>query len=388
MLKIDVQKELGDLSLDIQADIPLQGVCAIFGRSGAGKTSLVNMLGGLSHPDSGDIHLGEKTLFSRVDSRGLRVNLPPEKRNIGYVFQEARLFPHYTVRGNLNYGKKDYGKKDYGNKDQSNKDQSNTRSADDHFNQIVNLLGIEHLLGRYPKSLSGGEKQRVAIGRALLTSPSMLLMDEPLASLDLPRKRELIPYLQSLASQLSIPIVYVSHSLDEILQLADHMLVLSSGKVVAQGPLAQVWNSDEMRPWVSAQELSSLLHAKVVARHPKYPMTQLMLKDGNRLWVSGLLDDSPKERLLKVRVEANHVSLCTSIPENSSIRNVLSGTVKELHSNDTGEQVQVKIQLGDDELWANVTTWACDDLGLMCGTQVYAQIKGVSMGATDLAQSH
>ncbi|MCK6264268.1 molybdenum ABC transporter ATP-binding protein ModC [Vibrio sp. ZSDE26] len=368
MLKLNIEKQLGDLHLNVQAHIPLKGVCAIFGRSGAGKTSLVNVLGGLSTPDSGEIQLGERTLFTNTDSCSKAVNLPPEKRKIGYVFQEARLFPHYTVKGNLNYGVKQADK--------------------EHFTQIIELLGIEALLERYPNSLSGGEKQRVAIGRALLTSPTMLLMDEPLASLDLPRKRELIPYLQSLAKSLNIPIVYVSHSLSEILQLADYMIVLNEGQVVAQGPLTEVWNSDEMRPWLAAQELSSLLNAKVVGSHEHYPMTQLDLKDGNHLWVNGLLDSSLQNSSLKVRVEANHVSLCTSKPENSSIRNILSGVIKELHPNDNGEQVLVKVALGDDELWANVTSWACDDLGLRLGCHVYAQIKGVSMGPTDIAQSH
>ncbi|MGC9400815.1 molybdenum ABC transporter ATP-binding protein ModC [Vibrio genomosp. F10 str. 9ZC157] len=370
MLTIRVHKQLGDLVLDVHADIPLQGVCAIFGRSGAGKTSLVNLLGGLSTPDHGEIRLGDVTLFSRSETSVKQkcINLPPEKRNIGYVFQEARLFPHYTVKGNLNYG---------------------VSSPDDnHFQKIITLLGLETLLDRYPSSLSGGEKQRVAIGRALLTSPSMLLMDEPLASLDLPRKRELIPYLQSLTKQLNIPIVYVSHSLSEILQLADHMLVLHSGKVMVQGPLAQVWNSDEMRPWIPAQELSSLLHAKVTSRHGQYPMTRLDLNDGNHLWVNGLLDEALINTVLKVRVEANHVSLCTSIPKDTSIRNVLKGIVRELHSNENGEQVQVKIAFGEDELWANVTTWACDDLRLEKGMGIYAQIKGVSMGPTDIAHSH
>ncbi|MGF1722404.1 molybdenum ABC transporter ATP-binding protein ModC [Vibrio kyushuensis] len=368
MLKVDIKKQLGDIELDVQVEIPLQGVCAIFGRSGAGKTSLVNVLGGLSHPDYGDIHLGERVLFSKNTTSSKIINLPPEKRKIGYVFQEARLFPHYTVKGNLNYGV--------------------VKSDKESFQKIIHLLGIEDLLERYPNSLSGGEKQRVAIGRALLTSPTMLLMDEPLASLDLPRKRELIPYLQKLAKQLSIPIVYVSHSLSEILQLADHMLVLNAGKVVAQGPLAQVWNSDEMRPWIAAQELSSLLHAKVVERHTQYPMTRLELQDGNHLWVNGVLDESLHNTSLKVRVEANHVSICTSKPENSSIRNILKGFIKELHPNDNGEQVQIKVALGEDELWANVTTWACEELKLSCGSHVYAQIKGVSMGPTDIAQSH
>ena len=358
MLTINIEKRLGQLQLKVDTQLPLQGVTAVFGRSGAGKTSLVNLLGGLSTPDSGEIRLGDKLLYQQG-----KVNLPPEKRQIGYVFQEARLFPHYSVKGNLNYG---------------------VRKANPVlFDRIVQLLGIEKLLSRYPSTLSGGEKQRVAIGRALLTSPDMLLMDEPLASLDLPRKRELLPYLQTLSQELKLPIVYVSHSLDEILQLADYMLVLHQGKLIAQGALSEVWNSQQMRPWVPLQELSSLLSAKVADRHPDYPMTRLVMDDGNYLWVNGYLAETAKK--LKVRIQANHVSVCTEIPKGSSIRNLLKGEIKELYPSDNGEQIQLKIALGRDELWANITPWACDELQLTHGKAIYAQIKGVTMTQMDIA---
>ncbi len=363
MITINIAKRLGHLNLNVNATLPLNGVTAVFGRSGAGKTSLVNILGGLSDPDSGLIKLGDKVLFKKGG-----INLPPEKRRIGYVFQEARLFPHYKVRGNLNYGVR--------------------RSDPDLFNKIVALLDIAPLLDRFPISLSGGEKQRVAIGRALLTSPDLLLMDEPLASLDLPRKRELIPYLQTLARELSVPIVYVSHSLDEILQLADYMIVLNQGEAVAQGSLTDVWNSEQMRPWLPAQELSSLLYASVAGTHPSYSMTQLIMDDGNHLWINGELPKSKDNKPIKVRIEANHVSICTERPKGSSIRNVLKGVIREVHRSESGEQIQLKLALGNDELWANVTPWACDDLNLVAGKSVYAQIKGVSMGQTDIAQSH
>ncbi|ABN63017.1 molybdenum ABC transporter ATP-binding protein ModC [Shewanella baltica] len=361
MLTINIEKRLGQLQLKVDTQLPLQGVTAVFGRSGAGKTSLVNLLGGLSTPDCGEIRLGDKLLYQQG-----KVNLPPEKRHIGYVFQEARLFPHYSVKGNLNYGVR--------------------KTNPVLFDRIVQLLGIEKLLSRYPSTLSGGEKQRVAIGRALLTSPDMLLMDEPLASLDLPRRRELLPYLQTLSQELKLPIVYVSHSLDEILQLANYMLVLHQGKLIAQGALSEVWNSEQMRPWVPLQELSSLLSAKVADRHPDYPMTRLVMDDGNYLWVSGYLTETTKK--LKVRIQANHVSVCTEVPKGSSIRNLLKGEIKELYPSDNGEQIQLKIALGHDELWANITPWACDELQLTHGKAIYAQIKGVTMTQIDIAESH
>lgn len=381
MLTIDINKQLGGLTLKVNAQIPMQGICAVFGRSGAGKTSLVNILGGLSKPDSGVITLGEQHLYHQHD----RINLPPERRRIGYVFQEARLFPHYSVRGNLNYGNKD-------------KDQ-------EHFNNIVKLLGLEALLNRYPATLSGGEKQRVAIGRALLTRPQMLLMDEPLASLDLPRKRELIPYLLQLAKTLDLPIIYVSHSLDEILQLADNMLVLDKGQVVACGPLQQIWDSAEMRPWLPTKEQSSLLSATVSQLHPKYRMTGITLANGTELWINGLklaVGDN-----IRVRIHANHVSVCTQRPEGSSIRNILPVTIADIifpensvsescHTENDDLQnspssnkdnVQVKLLLGNDHIWANITQWACDELALTVGQSVFAQIKGVSMAESELAQS-
>lgn len=361
MLTINIEKQLGQLQLKVNAQLPLQGVTAVFGRSGAGKTSLVNLLGGLTTPDKGEISLDDTLLFKHKT-----VNLPPEKRRIGYVFQEARLFPHYSVRGNLTYGMRHH--------------------SPAMFDRIVQLLGLEKHLRSYPSTLSGGEKQRVAIGRALLTSPQMLLMDEPLASLDLPRKRELLPYLQTLAQELKLPIVYVSHSLDEILQLADHMLVLHQGQIIAQGPLTDVWNSEQMRPWVPLQELSSLICARIADSHPDYPMTRLVMDDGNQLWVSGQLPQNHKQ--VKVRIQANHVSVCTAEPKRSSIRNVLKGKIKELYPSDNGEQVQLKIALGNDELWANITLWACDELQLVAGKEIYAQIKGVTMTQMDIAQSH
>jgi len=361
MLTININKQLGDLDLRVHAQIPMQGICAVFGRSGAGKTSLVNILGGLSTPDHGQLTLGDTHLYHKQQ----RINLPPERRRIGYVFQESRLFPHYSVRGNLNYGNKD-------------KDQV-------HFNTVVSLLGLDELLNRYPSTLSGGEKQRVAIGRALLTRPQMLLMDEPLAALDLPRKRELIPYLLQLAKTLNLPIIYVSHSLDEILQLADTMLVLDKGKVLVNGPLQTVWDSAEMRPWLPAKEQSSLLMATVTTLNAGYRMSKLSLADGTYLWINGvpLAVDSK----LRVRIHANHVSLCLNRPQDSSIRNILPTTITEIIHSEENDNVQVKLAFGDDHIWANITPWACDDLALRVGQSVYAQIKGVSMTESEVAQS-
>jgi len=359
MLTIDVQKVLGSLELDIKLDLPMQGITAIFGRSGTGKTSLINVLSGLSKPDKGSIQLGDRILCDSAKG----IFLPPEKRKIGYVFQDARLFPHYTVAGNLTYGCRD-------------KDQS-------HFDDVVQLLGIDSLLQRYPSSLSGGEKQRVAIGRALLMKPDMLLMDEPLASLDLPRKQELMPYLEKLAKQVNTPILYVTHSLDEILRLADHMVMINKGKVVVAGNINSVWGSPEMRPWLPAKEQSSLISARVNHTHPDYALTQVMLNHDACLWVSKL--HRLRGEWVRVRIHSNDVSITKAKPEQTSIRNILMARIDKILSVNEEEKVAVRLRVGEAQIWANLTLWAADELCLKVGDEVFAQIKGVSVTQDDLA---
>ncbi len=216
MLDVSIQRLQGTFSVDASFITDGTGITALFGRSGAGKTSVIHMIAGLVRPDSGRIIVNEKTFF---DS-GRRVDIPPHKRRFGYVFQDGRLFPHLSVKSNLTYGLKLVPPSE----------------SYVEFEQVVELLGIGHLLDRRPAKLSGGEKQRVAIGRALLTSPHLLLMDEPLASLDDERKSEVLPFVARLPKAFSVPILYVSHSVEEILNLADSVVIMDSGSVVAMGP--------------------------------------------------------------------------------------------------------------------------------------------------------
>jgi len=260
MLHINVQQQLGRLTLRADLQLPTQGVTAIFGLSGSGKTSLINLVSGLTHPDQGFIHLNDRTLVDVENGE----NLPVHQRKIGYVFQDARLFPHYNVKGNLRYGMKHVSRED--------------------FDYIVQLLGIESLLKRYPLTLSGGEKQRVAIGRALLTDPDILLMDEPLSALDVPRKRELMQYLESLSKEINVPILYVTHSLDELLRLADRVVLMENGKVKAYDTLENVWNSPLFAPWKGESEQSSVLALPVYLHNPTYKMTALSLGE-QQLWI-------------------------------------------------------------------------------------------------------
>lgn len=352
MLELDFSQRLGDHTLQIKAKLPAKGITAIFGVSGAGKTSLINAIGGLTTPQQGTLSLNGRLLF---DSES-KINLPPEKRRVGYVFQDARLFPHYKVKGNLEYGM--------------------AKSMRPQFDALVALLGIEALLTRFPHSLSGGEKQRVAIGRALLSSPEILLMDEPLASLDLPRKRELLPYLQALAKKVDIPLLYVSHSLDEIIQLADNVLVLDKGEVKALGTLEKVWASSALRPWLPRADQSSVLRVQVLEQHPHYAMTALSLGD-QHIWVNRI--DAPLKTPLRIRIQAADVSLVLQPPLNSTIRNVIPAQVGELLEIDN--QVEVKLLVGQSELWARITPWARDELMIKPGMWLYAQIKSVAIAA-------
>ncbi|ALR76052.1 molybdenum ABC transporter ATP-binding protein ModC [[Enterobacter] lignolyticus] len=352
MLELNFRQTLGNHCLTINEALPATGITAVFGVSGAGKTSLINAISGLTRPQQGRIALNGRTL-SDTDS-GLF--LSPDKRRVGYVFQDARLFPHYRVRGNLRYGM--------------------AKSMAGQFDKLVALLGIEPLLDRLPGSLSGGEKQRVAIGRALLTAPELLLLDEPLASLDIPRKRELLPYLQRLAREINVPMLYVSHALDEILHLADNVLVLEAGNVKAFGPLEEVWGSSVMHPWLPQDQQSSILKVTVLEHHPHYAMTALALGD-QHLWVNKL--DKPAQSPVRVRIQASDVSLVLQPPVQTSIRNVLRVKVAQCY--DDNGQVEVQLEVGGRTLWARISPWARDDLAIKPGLWLYAQVKSVSITA-------
>ncbi|ELZ8933590.1 molybdenum ABC transporter ATP-binding protein ModC [Cronobacter dublinensis] len=350
MLELNFTQVLGNHRLTVNETLPGSGITAIFGVSGAGKTSLINAISGLTRPQHGRIVLNDRVLSDTETD----TFLPPEKRRIGYVFQDARLFPHYKVRGNLKYGM--------------------AKEMAAQFDKLVTLLGIEPLLDRLPGTLSGGEKQRVAIGRALLTAPELLLLDEPLASLDVPRKRELLPYLQRLAREINIPMLYVSHSLEEILHLADKVLVLEQGEVKAFGSLEDIWGSSVMNPWLPPEQQSSVLKVTVLEHHPHYAMTALALGD-QHLWVSRI--EKPLQTPLRIRIQASDVSLVLQPPLQSSIRNIVRARVAQCY--DDNGQVEVQLEVGSRTLWARISPWARDELAIKPGVWLYAQIKSVSI---------
>ena len=350
MLHIDVKKQLGTLPLEAHLDIPSQGATALFGLSGSGKSSLINLVSGLINPDEGVIALNDRELFNSAQN----VCVPINQRNIGYVFQDARLFPHYTVNGNLRYGMKNTSK--------------------DEFNYIVELLGIGHLLKRYPITLSGGEKQRVAIGRALLTDPEILLMDEPLSALDLPRKRELMNYLERLSKEINIPILYVTHSLDELLRLAERVVLLTNGKVEAYDVLESIWESPLFLPWKQENEQSAVLSLPVFMHNPSYKMTALSIGDQN-IWINQV--EAQINEKVRICIHSSDVSISLNKVEQSSIRNTLYGRIVKIL--ELENRVDLKLDIGGKHLWASISKWSFHDLALQLGQLVYAQIKAISV---------
>src|SRR5690606_29489116 len=272
------------------------GITALFGRSGAGKTSLVNVLAGLLRPQRGRIVLRGQTLFD--SQRG--IDLAPERRRLGYVFQEGRLFPHLSVRHNLLYGYR--------------RAPAAERSIG--LDRVVGLLGLEGLLERRPGTLSGGEKQRVALGRALLANPRLLLMDEPLAALDQPRKEEILPFIEQLKAELDLPVVYVSHSMPEILRLADTLVLMSNGRIEAVGPLEELTARLDLRPLTGRYEAGAVVSATVAGQDKMFGLTELRFS-GGRLKVPHL--NLPLGQTLRVRIRARDVSIALTPPLDISV---------------------------------------------------------------------
>ncbi|MDP6707781.1 MAG: molybdenum ABC transporter ATP-binding protein [Alphaproteobacteria bacterium] len=353
MLEVALQGRQGDLAIDV-AFAADRGVTALFGRSGAGKTSIVEMLAGLRAPSSGRVHLDGETLY---DSEA-GIDLAPERRGLGYVFQEARLFPHLTVAGNLSYGYR--------------RTKASQRQVG--FDEVVGLLELGSLLGRRPRTLSGGERQRVAIGRALLAGPRLLLMDEPLANLDQTLRQELLPFIERLGGELDIAIVYVSHSMDEILRLADTLVLVSDGRIVAVGAVEELLARLDLAPETGRWEAGAAFQAEVAAHDDGHRLTRLAFAGGT-LWV-GRLDLAPGARL-RVRIRARDVSLSLIAPQQTSVLNVFPGTVIEI-GEDEGPQVDVLIDIGD-RLWARITRRSLHELGIAPGTPVHAMVKAVAI---------
>ncbi|MEP2027504.1 MAG: molybdenum ABC transporter ATP-binding protein [Paracoccaceae bacterium] len=355
MLKVHVQHQLGDFQLDATFEAG-PGVTALFGRSGTGKTTLVNAVAGLLTPRTGHITLNGKTLLDT--QAGL--NVPAHQRQMGYVFQDGRLFPHLTVVQNLNFGSR------YANVPLPQKDQD----------QLVELLGIRDLLARRPAALSGGEKQRVALGRALFAAPKVLLMDEPLAALDVPRKEEILPYLEQLrdAPGEPVPILYVSHAVDEIARLADDIVLLKDGQIASSGNAFEVLSDPAVVPLLGVREAGALINARVVD-HAKDGLSTLKTSAGS-LELPGVRAEIGEG--IRLRVLAQDVILSRARPEGLSSVNILPVSVISIRSGD-GPGAAIALQSGADRLLARITLRAVEELDLQPGTACYAIIKATTV---------
>lgn len=352
-LSVDIEGRTGAFSLSVAFEAG-RGVTGLFGHSGAGKSTLIKMIAGLARPERGTIVISGRTVF---DS-GAAIDLSPERRRTGVVFQEARLFPHLSVARNLTYGV-----------------WAGRRKPRVDFDFIVSLLALAPLLERRPQRLSGGEKQRVALGRALLSDPAVLLLDEPLASLDQARRQEVLPFLESLRDEAEIPIVYVSHEVEEVARLADTLVVLSRGQVAASGPAQEVFARIDLGPVLGRHEASSILSGTVAAVDEAYGLVMVDI-GGGRFTVAA--DPMPPGTGLRLRIKARDVALALSRPDDSSFRNVLDGVVAGIVT-DESPYVEVSVRIGAQALRARITRQACDGLKLAVGMPVHALVKTVAV---------
>jgi molybdate transport system ATP-binding protein len=355
MISVDVALKLGEFDLDVAFENEA-GITALFGRSGAGKSMTINLIAGLARPDRGKIALDGRILVDTETGTFVR----PHRRRIGLVFQDARLFPHLTVKQNLVFGRWFVAK-------------SAKRVA---FDPVVETLGIGHLLKRKPALLSGGEKQRVAIGRALLASPELLLMDEPLASLDTERKLEILPLIESLRDVFGIPIVYVSHAVEEVARLASRVVVLDGGRVVASGPVEDVLGAALKGAGLSRFARSSVITGTLTAVDAEYGLTEISHPAG-KVWLAGRAGSMGAD--VRVVVKSTDITLAKEPVHDLSIRNALSGTVAGIETDD-GAFAGISIALdGHGHLFALTTRKAIDELKIAEGDRVFALIKTVAL---------
>lgn len=351
-LKLQCRVDWPGFAMDVSLELPGRGISVLYGSSGCGKTTILRTVAGLQSDVQG-----------RVEFRGQvwqdeQRFMPAHQRPVGYVFQEASLFPHLTVMGNLRYGMK--------------------RSSDSalvELDHLIELLGIGHLLDRRPERLSGGERQRVGIARALAVNPQLLLMDEPLAALDLARKREILPFLERLHRELSIPILYVTHSPDEVARLADHLVVLEHGKVVGAGPLKELVQRIDL-PVIFGDDHGVIIEATVARVDTQWHLAEMRF-DGGSLWIrdAGLAVGTAS----RLQIFAGDVSLARDKPSTTSIQNLLQGSVEEVANGEHPGLLLVRVVVGHACLIARVTARAWDSLGLSVGDAVWLQVKTVAL---------
>jgi molybdate transport system ATP-binding protein len=345
MISVNVIKKFKDITISAEFEAE-NGCTALFGVSGAGKSSVINMIAGLAIPDSGRIVVDGRVLFDSETG----VNLPPEHRNAGYVFQDSRLFPHMTVLKNLEYGMK--------------KGEKRLKAG-----EVAEFLGITHLLSRYPKNLSGGEKQRVAVGRALLCSPKFLLMDEPLASLDGTRRDELVDYISGL-KEFSIPVIYVTHTLDEIMRLSDYLGIMDGGKLIRVGRALEVINSVDFLDRIALKEFGSVCQGVVRESGENGAAVDFC---GHTMELAGAA--LSKDQTVRFRIPALDVILSLEKAPTSA-RNNFAGVITEIRR--ANQIADILADIGGFSVWARITARSLEEMRLEIGKRVYIMVKSVA----------
>lgn len=356
--------KFGNFTLDVDLDTPLSGITALFGPSGSGKSSLLRILAGLERRAEGRI-IYDGTVWADSEKDIL---VPPHRRGIGFVFQDARLFPHLDVAGNLRYAER----------------RSRSRGHPVTLDTVVGALDLAPLLRRGTETLSGGERQRVALGRTLLTRPALLLLDEPLSALDIGRKADILPYLRDVPARFDIPALYVSHAIEEVAQLADRVIILADGSVRAMGETVDILERVDLQPVTGRFEAGALLTARVTGQDDAYRLTRLDL-EGQPLTMP-MLSALETGDVVRLRVRARDVTLATKIPEAISTRNILHGTIDSLSPEPETAFTEAVIAIGPQRLRARITREAADSLGLAAGSRIYALVKSASFDRRGLGR--
>ena len=358
-LETDVVLDRRDFRLEASLDIPLSGVTAVFGPSGCGKTTLLRAIAGLERETRGRI------AFDGTTWQDDRTFVPTRDRRAGLVFQDARLFSHLTVKGNILYGHR------------------RTPAGERLFQPetVIRLMDLEPLLGRRVSSLSGGERQRVSFARAVLANPRLLLMDEPLASLDQDRKEDILPFIERLAGELAIPTVYVSHEIDEVVRLASDLVLMSSGRIVADGPIEEVSNRFDLRSYAGRLDAGSIIRVRVAGHDAETGITHFAFDGGE---VVGPRVDMEEGAEVNLRIRSRDVAIALDRPGRTSILNILPGRVLEIGPN-AGPQAHVLLDVGAP-LWARIMRRSVDELELSPGRPVYALIKAVAVDRRSLGR--
>ncbi|WP_298964247.1 molybdenum ABC transporter ATP-binding protein [uncultured Roseibium sp.] len=353
MLSVDISGKLGEMDLNASFE-SVGGVTSLFGQSGAGKTTLTNMIAGLIKPEKGRISVNGTVVFD--SSNG--VDLPVQKRRIGHVFQDARLFPHLSVKSNLTYAR-----------------WAGRRVPSRDFGEVVELLGLQNLLERKPATLSGGERQRVAIGRALLSDPRLLIMDEPLANLDQARRNDILPYLDRLCVEAGLPILYVSHSIEEVARLSNTLVILSDGQTPAYGPVAEMLTRTDLGRATGRHEAGALIEGTIAGIDHEWGLCLVDIGSAV-LQIPGKVGDIGDA--VRLRIRARDVALALSPPKGLSIRNCFEATISSI-SEETGPYAEILCSVSGQTLRARITRASVADLGLSAGKRVSVLIKSVAI---------